>query len=152
MRLQTVRQVSAGGVAYRQTVGGAIEVALIRVGPARWQLPKGLVEEGESLESAAVREVREEAGITARIIVPLQRIEYWYVGNDAKEQRVRFHKFLHLFLLEYEKGDVAEHDNEVDDARWVGLGEAETALAFASERKAMREARSLIYARSSLPA
>ncbi|HEY7235295.1 MAG TPA: NUDIX domain-containing protein [Gemmatimonadaceae bacterium] len=152
MRLQTVRQVSAGGVAYRQTVGGAIEVALIRVGPERWQLPKGLVEEGESLESAAVREVREEAGITGRIIAPLQRIEYWYVGLDAKEQRVRFHKFLHLFLLEYEEGDVAQHDNEVDDARWVRLDEAEATLAFASERKAMREARALIHARPAPPA
>lgn len=152
MRLQTVQQVSAGGVAYRQIVGGAIEVALIRVGPERWQLPKGLVEEGESLESAAMREVREEAGITARVIAPLQRIEYWYVGNDAKEQRVRFHKFLHLFLLAYEEGDVAEHDNEVDDARWVGLSDAETKLAFASERKALREARALIRASHAPPA
>lgn len=139
-----VRQVSAGGVVYRPAAGGA-EVVIVRVGPkGRWQLPKGIVDEGEKPEETAVREVREEAGVDARIAGSLDTIEYWYVGNEHGGRRVRFHKFVHLFVLEYTSGDVADHDHEVDEARWVPLGEAAEMLAFQSERKAMRQATVLI--------
>ena len=139
-----VRQVSAGGVVYRRAAGGA-EVAIVRVGPkGRWQLPKGIVEEGEEPEATAVREVREEAGVDARVAAPLDTIEYWYVGNERDGRRVRFHKYVHLFLLEYASGDVADHDHEVDEARWVSLDEAADMLAFESERKAMSRAATLI--------
>jgi len=139
-----VRQVSAGGVVYRRAAG-AVEVALVRVGPkGRWQLPKGIVDEGEKPEETAVREVREEAGVDARIAAPLDTIEYWYVGNEREGRRVRFHKFVHLFLLEYAAGDVADHDHEVDEARWVPLEEAAGMLAFDSERKALSQAAALI--------
>ncbi|HKN65663.1 MAG TPA: NUDIX domain-containing protein [Gemmatimonadaceae bacterium] len=135
-----VRQVSAGGVVYRRAAGRA-EVAMVRVGPKRrWQLPKGIVDEGEKPEETAVREVREEAGVNARIVAPLDMIEYWYVGNDRDGRRVRFHKFVHLYLLVYESGDVADHDHEVDEARWVPLADATAMLAFDSERKAMNQA------------
>jgi 8-oxo-dGTP pyrophosphatase MutT (NUDIX family) len=149
--LPVVRQVSAGGVVYRHA-SGRVEVAMVRVGPKRrWQLPKGIVDEGEKPEETAVREVREEAGVDARIAAPLDTIEYWYVGNDRDGRRVRFHKFVHLFLLEYESGDVADHDHEVDEARWVPLADAAGMLAFESERKAMSQAAALIAAeRSSL--
>jgi len=142
--LPVVRQVSAGGVVYRRAASGP-EVAIVRVGPKRrWQLPKGIVDEGEKAEETAVREVREEAGVDARIAAPLETIEYWYVGNERDGRRVRFHKFVHLFLLEYESGDVADHDHEVDEARWVPLADAAAMLAFDSERKAMSQAAALI--------
>jgi 8-oxo-dGTP pyrophosphatase MutT (NUDIX family) len=147
-RLPIVRQVSAGGVVYRRAAG-RLEVALIRVGPKqRWQLPKGIVDEGEEPEGTAVREVREEAGVEARIVAPLDIIEYWYVGSERSKERVRFHKFVHLFLLEYEQGDVADHDQEVDEARWVSIAEAEAMLSFESERKAMNQAALLVRRRS----
>ena len=141
-----VRQVSAGGVVYRHAAGRA-EVVLVRIGPKRrWQLPKGIIDEGEKPEQTAVREVREEAGVDARITASLDTIEYWYVGNERDGRRVRFHKFVHLFLLEYASGDVADHDHEVDEARWVPLGDATGQLAFESERKAMSQAAALIEA------
>jgi 8-oxo-dGTP pyrophosphatase MutT (NUDIX family) len=152
-RLQTVRQVSAGGIVYRYTPGGHAEVALIRVGPsARWQLPKGIVDEGESPELTAVREIREEAGVDARVVGPVEVIEYWYVGDDREGKRVRFHKFVHLFLLEYEGGDVSQHDDEVEEARWIALPDAEAMLAFGSERKAMARARRLLDGERAVPA
>ena len=141
-----MRQVSAGGVVYRPTAGGA-EVAIVRVGPkGRWQLPKGLVDEGEEPEETAVREVREEAGVEARVAAPLDVIEYWYVGNDRDGRRVRFHKFVHLFLLEYVSGNVADHDHEVDEAKWMPLEDAAAMLAFESERKAMSKAAAAVTA------
>jgi len=130
-----------------------MEVALIRVGPSgRWQLPKGIVDEGESPELTAVREIREEAGVDARVVGPVEVIEYWYVGDDREGKRVRFHKFVHLFLLEYEGGDVSRHDNEVEEARWIALPDAEGMLAFASERKAMARARKLLDGERAVPA
>lgn len=142
-RPPVVRQVSAGGIVYRDAAGRT-EVALVRVGPKkRWQLPKGIVDEGETPVTTAVREVREEAGVEATIVAQLDVIEYWYVGDDAG-RRVRFHKFVHLFLMTYVSGDVNDHDYEVDEARWVPLAEAEEMLAFESERKSMRQAASLL--------
>ncbi|HET7199395.1 MAG TPA: NUDIX domain-containing protein [Burkholderiales bacterium] len=131
---------------YRRAANtSGFEVALVRVGPKnRWQLPKGLVEEGESAEATAVREVREEAGVEGELIAPLDAIEYWYVGTELGGERVRYHKRVHFFLLEYRDGDVRNHDNEVSEARWVPLTEAEQMLAFASERKVMARARELL--------
>jgi 8-oxo-dGTP pyrophosphatase MutT (NUDIX family) len=117
-----------------------VEIAVISVGsPARWQLPKGLIDSGEPPEAAAMREVREEAGVSTRLIAPLERIEYWYQRSDGPD-RVRVHKFVHFFLLEYVSGDVADHDHEVVDARWIDIQEAEQLLAFASERKVLAAA------------
>ncbi|MCB0064741.1 MAG: NUDIX hydrolase [Caldilineaceae bacterium] len=136
------KQVSAGGVAYRETAAG-VEIALIYVrfrGKERWQLPKGIVDAGESPEETALREIREEAGITAELMAPLDVIEYWYVGH-SQGRRVRFHKFVHFFLCRYRSGDISNHDQrEVLEARWVALEEAMNLLAFDNEKEIVRNA------------
>jgi 8-oxo-dGTP pyrophosphatase MutT (NUDIX family) len=142
-RLPILDQVSAGGVAFRTAPSGS-EVALISVGPeARWQLPKGLVDPGETPEVTARREVREEAGIETEVVTKIDTIEYWYVG-DRRGQRVRFHKFVHFFLLAYKSGQVSDHDHEVNEARWVEIKQAREMLAFKSERLAVEKAEGLI--------
>ncbi|GAB3201541.1 8-oxo-dGTP pyrophosphatase MutT (NUDIX family) [Pontibacter aydingkolensis] len=142
-KLPVVDQVSSGGVAYRKGDAG-VEVALISVGqPAHWQLPKGIVDPGETPEITAVREVQEETGISTELIKKLETIEYWYVGNKG-QQRVRFHKFVHFFLLAYSSGDLGKHDWEVNEARWVSIQEAEELLAFKSERQVVAKAALLI--------
>jgi 8-oxo-dGTP diphosphatase len=139
----TMDAVSAGGVAYRR-VDGRVEVALISVGPGgRWQLPKGTVDQGELNESAALREVREEAGITAKIVAPLNTIEYWFYAI-IKGQRVRLHKYVHFFLMRYLSGDVGDHDHEVNEARWVEIGEAIDLMAYKSEQDLVRKALEII--------
>lgn len=134
---------SAGGVVWRRR-GGAVEVALIAVGEAnRWQLPKGLIGRGESPERAALREVREETGLEAEIVAPLDTVEYWYFAK-AGAARVRFHKLVHFFLMRFVAGDVAEHDAEVNEARWVELEEAAGMLAFKGERKVLGQVRGMV--------
>ena len=142
-KIATLDQTSAGGVAVRR-IGDDFEVAIVSVGkPERWQLPKGIVDPGETPEVTALREVREEAGITATLVAPLDTVEYWYVGHRGK-QRVRFHKFVYFFLMEYQSGELSDHDHEVNEARWVSLEQAQTKLAFKGERQAVAQAAALL--------
>lgn len=127
-------------MAYRER-DSVIEVALISVGDDnRWQLPKGLVDKGESTEDAALREVREEAGIETELVERLDKIEYWYFWNENGE-RVRYHKFVYFYLLRYKAGDVGDHDHEVNEARWFNIDEAINVLAFDGEKKIVEKAR-----------
>jgi 8-oxo-dGTP pyrophosphatase MutT (NUDIX family) len=139
----TKTQVSAGGVVFRRSEGRT-EVALISVGEQnRWQLPKGLVDAGESPEEAALREAREETGLGAELVAPIEKIEYWYFSTE-RGARVRFHKFVHFYLLRFTAGDVRDHDAEVNEARWIEIREAIEMLAFKGERAIVERAREMI--------
>jgi 8-oxo-dGTP pyrophosphatase MutT (NUDIX family) len=127
-------------VTFRARSCGGFEVAIVRTREARWQLPKGWVEDGEPYETTARREVREEAGIDAEVVGPLDRIEYWYV-NRYEAEPVRVHKHVHFFLLRYLAGSTDDHDNEVTEARWVEIREAERMLDFKDERRVVALAR-----------
>ena len=84
-----------------------------------WGLPKGLVERGERPEEAATREVREETGVIAEIREGLGDIGYWYVWDGERVQ-----KRLSFFLMEAVGGDVADHDDEMEEVRWFPLAQA----------------------------
>lgn len=136
-------QTSAGGVVFRGE-GDHVEVVIILVGGQnRWQLPKGLVDKGESPEVTAVREAREEGGITSEIVQHIETIEYWYAGLE-NGIRVRFHKRVHFYLMKYLSGSTTDHDFEVTEARWVPIEDAANQLAFDNERRVMERARELI--------
>jgi 8-oxo-dGTP pyrophosphatase MutT (NUDIX family) len=135
--------VSAGGVVFRGEKDAA-EVVIVAVGGQnRWQLPKGLVDPGEKPEITAVREAKEEAGVESEVVQHLETIEYWFAGLDGG-QRVRFHKRVHFYLLRYIAGDTANHDWEVNEARWVPIDDATRQLTFDSERRVMERARELL--------
>jgi 8-oxo-dGTP pyrophosphatase MutT (NUDIX family) len=136
-------QVSAGGVVFRGEKG-SVEVVIVAVGGQnRWQLPKGLVDAGENPEIAAVREAREEGGVSSEVVQLIETIEYWYAGLD-NGIRVRFHKRVHFYLLRYISGETKDHDWEVNEARWVPIDDATSQLAFDNERRVMQQARDLI--------
>ena len=145
-KIATLDQVSAGGVAFCWKDSDP-EIAIVSVKPKlRWQLPKGIVDPGESPEVTAVREVKEEAGVETERLALIETIEYWY-RSVKYGKPVRYHKFVHFYLLQYRSGDVSEHDHEIEAARWVRFDEALELLDFRSEREVVEKAREMIEAR-----
>jgi 8-oxo-dGTP pyrophosphatase MutT (NUDIX family) len=129
---------SAGGVVVRSGEAG-IEVALAarrrRSGALAWGLPKGQVEPDEEVSLTALREVREETGLEARIREPLGDISYWYVWDGTRIQ-----KKVTFFLMDATGGDFADHDAEMEEIRWFPLDEALRAASYSSEREVLRRA------------
>ena len=134
------RQVSSGGVIYRKHEGRC-EVALIlrstRKGQKVWCLPKGLMQETESPEETARREVREETGLEGKVNEKLGEIMYIFY---SPEEHSRIRKTVYFFLMEFLKGSVEDHDSEVEEARWFPIETAIDLLMYDTERDIVKKA------------
>jgi 8-oxo-dGTP pyrophosphatase MutT (NUDIX family) len=131
-----VVQVSAGGL----VVDEHRNVLLIRARDLRnrpvWTLPKGALNEGESAEAAALREVREETGYRCEVVRELEPVTYWF---QREGRRIR--KTVHWYLMR-PLDKVGEHDHEVDEVRWTGPDEADGLLRYDSDRRLLSLVRS----------
>lgn len=129
---------SAGGVVVRDgEVVVIVPVKRAADGSRVLGLPKGHPDGGETPEQAAVREIREETGVDAELIEELGEVEYEY---ERKRRRVT--KRVRFYLCEYRSGDLADHDHEIEAARWMPLEQAARALTFAGERDIVARAMS----------
>jgi 8-oxo-dGTP pyrophosphatase MutT (NUDIX family) len=123
--MSTEVETSYGGVVLR----GDELLVITPAGKRVTGLPKGGMEAGETPEQVAAREVREETGIEATVLEPLGDVRYTYRRGG---RRVR--KTVHFFLCAYVRGSTADHDHEVDNARWIALSTAREALSYPGER------------------
>ena len=138
----TKREISAGGVVY-QRKGDEIEVVLAsrrtRRGQLAWGLAKGGIEDDETMEDAAIREVREETGLLAEIEASLGETRYFYVWEN-----VRIRKTVHFFLMRHEGGDTDDRDDEMEEIRWFPLERALKRAAYRGERDVLERAAELL--------
>ncbi|WP_446223695.1 NUDIX hydrolase [Nocardia sp. IBHARD005] len=143
--MRTVRETSAGGLVVEGLDGPKDQrtAALIgrtdRRGRLLWSLPKGHIEQGETSEQTAIREVAEETGIDGEVVAELGSIDYWFVTEGR-----RVHKTVHHFLLRCLGGELSDADIEVTQVAWVPLSELDSRLAYADERRLAEVANRLI--------
>ncbi|MEA2576065.1 MAG: 8-oxo-dGTP diphosphatase [Chloroflexia bacterium] len=127
---------SAGGVVYRR-VGDTYEVVAVhRNRHTDWSLPKGHIEKGETQEQAALREVKEETGLDARIVDRLGEVVYFY-----RRPRGLTRKVVHHFLMEYTGGEFGPPNWEVDEARWINIDQAHTLFTYKNDLGIVRKAK-----------
>ncbi|MBJ8346459.1 NUDIX hydrolase [Antrihabitans sp. YC2-6] len=144
-RLKTVRETSAGGLVIdgldgpRESLCAALIGRTDRRGRLLWSLPKGHIEQGETAEQTAMREVAEETGIRGAVMASLGSIDYWFVAEGR-----RIHKTVHHYLLRSLGGELSDADIEVTEVAWVPLSELESRLAYADERRLAELAGKLI--------
>ncbi len=141
-RLRTSTATSAGGIVVRFDDG----IPSLVVGARRhdrdiltWTLPKGTPNPGETREQTAIREVGEETGLEVRITDVLDSIEYWFIQRGT-----RIHKTVHYFIMEPIGGDLAFHDHEFDQVRWVRFDQAPDLLTFETERALVARAAEVV--------
>jgi 8-oxo-dGTP pyrophosphatase MutT (NUDIX family) len=138
---EPLRELSYGGVVVRgdMTDGTAELAAIVPRGKRALALPKGGANPDEPPEATAVREVREETGLTATVRTQLGDVTYWYRRSG---RRVR--KTVRFFLCDFVEGSTDDHDHEVTEARWIPLQEAPDALTYAGEREMVERAIGLL--------
>jgi len=123
---------AAGGIVIDKETGTPRVLLVHRPSYDDWSFPKGKLEPGETIEEAALREVREETGLDCRIIRKLATLRYRH--RTRKEGRLR-PKAVHYFLMETVRGAVRVAGEEVDRAEWVDFDEAAGRLSYEQDRK-----------------
>jgi 8-oxo-dGTP diphosphatase len=121
---------SSGGVVYRKVSDNACEIALVfRKRHDDWSLPKGHIEGDETREETALREVKEETGLDARIVEPLGEVVYFYRRRNGDLVR----KTVYHFLMEALSTEFGSPNWEVTESRWVPITEAQTLLSYKND-------------------
>ena len=137
--MKVERAVSAGGVVVREGDRGPEVVICGRDSDGVWGLPKGTPDAGESLEEAAIREVSEETGLQVKIVKKIGVVEYWFSSDG-----VRYHKWVHHFLMRATGGDTEDHDEEYDRVEWLPVEEALRTLTFGNDKRMVRLAQAAL--------
>ena len=143
-RIRTEHVTSAGGVVFRPGENGREVLICGRSAENLWALPKGTPEPGETLEEAALREVREETGVEVENEGLVDDIRYWF---SRPQEGVRYHKTVRHFLFRPIGGDPSLHDHEFDEVRWAPVQEALKLLTYQNEARILRRALELVQER-----
>src|SRR3972149_6953084 len=142
------REFSAGGLVFKKLKNSKTQSAkilwLIRRptggkdyrGNLGWSFPKGWIDEGETTEQAAIREVKEEGGIIAKIVTKLPTLKVFFTNPEGE----KIMKFITYFVMEYESDAPQGHDWATEETRWVTLKDCLELLAFKNEKELLQKA------------
>ncbi len=133
-------EVSAGGVVFRRSADG-VRVLLIRDSYKNWGFPKGHLEDDESPDDAAMREVREETGLAGLTLKsPVQVID-WHFRFRGR----LVHKVCHFYLIEAASGHPRPLRKEgITACKWLAFDEAATLVSYANARSVLARAQALL--------
>lgn len=124
---------SAGGIVFKKEKNKIFFLLCQHSLHHGWGFPKGLIGDNskkETKEEAAIREVLEETGVVAKIIKKLNTVIYWYQFEGEKVK-----KTVYYFLMEYQNGDISNHDFEMENVEWVFIEDVLNRLTFNSDKK-----------------
>lgn len=133
---------SAGGIVFKHQEKKTLILVSQHSQYHGWVFPKGLIGDhvdGESKENTAIREVKEETGIDAKIIKPLPEISYWYVWEGEKRK-----KTVYYFLMKYMGGSFEKRDDEMEAVEWLDVENVEQRLTYKSDKEVWELARKMI--------
>ena len=144
------REFSSGGVVYKKVKSKRQEVKVLwlvrktmssKLFPEEhWMLAKGWIDKGEKPEDTAVREVKEETGVEAKIVQKIETIKYFY----KHPERGGVLKFVTFYLMEYIKNLPEGHDNETSEVAWLSFEEAKKRLSFSGEKQILSKAQEIL--------
>ena len=129
------REFSAGGVVFRREPEGTLWLVIKPKSSEQWRFPKGKIEKGEDSTQAALREVKEEGGMEARILNKIDNIKYFFVQEGQK-----VFKTVTFYLMEYIQEAQGGFCRETEEIAWLPFGEAKEKLAFNNEKKILDKA------------
>lgn len=143
LKAKVVREISAGGVVFKKEKGKVFWLVTKNVPneffKLAWRLPKGWIDEGETSESAALREVREEAGVEAKIIKKIDTISYIY----NHPERGKVFKLVSFYLMEWLSDLLDGFDEETSEIAWLPYEIAVKKLSFSGEKQMLKKAKNL---------
>lgn len=139
------REFSSGGVVFKK-LNGELLYLITKSMPSElfpeaiWRLPKGWIDEGESTEDTAVREVREEGGVDAKIITKIDNIKFVYTHPI----RGKIFKVVTFYLMEWLRDRPEGFDRETSEIKWANFGEAIKMLYSSNEKQIVKKSKSLM--------
>jgi len=130
---------SAGGIVFKKEGKDIVILVTQHSAHHGWVFPKGLIDKGEDKEKAALREVKEEGGIEAKIVKELPSVEYFYKleGNTIKKK-------VTYFLMEYLSGNIEDYDWEMEASEWLPVEQVEERLTYKTDKQVFQEAKKLL--------
>jgi 8-oxo-dGTP pyrophosphatase MutT (NUDIX family) len=141
---EILRQFSSGGVVFKGKKDSILWLvtrsAASDLYPKQvWRLPKGWIDEGETMEDAALREIKEEGGVEAKIIKKIETVKYFFTTPDKS----KILKFVTLYLTEWVRDLPEGFDEETSEIAWLSYEEAHKKLSFSGERQVLKKAKEL---------
>ncbi|MBI3984892.1 MAG: NUDIX domain-containing protein [Candidatus Levybacteria bacterium] len=133
---------SAGGIVFKKEKDKVFILVSQHSGHHGWVFPKGRIGdhvENEGRKETALREVKEETGVEGKILNPLKPVTYFYKSEGENTK-----KTVYYFLMQYLKGEITDHDWEMENVEWLPIEEVEKRLSYPSDKKVWKEAKELI--------
>jgi 8-oxo-dGTP pyrophosphatase MutT (NUDIX family) len=142
---KVTREFSSGGVVFRKKGGKTFWLVTRSMAsdlyPKQvWRLPKGWIDEGETPEEAALREIREEGGVEVKIVKKIETVKYFYIAPDKRKVL----KFVTFYLTEWIRDLPEGFDGETSEIAWLLFEEAYDTLSFKGEKEVLKKGKELL--------